>query len=364
MRFGHTSTSTTSSTLFLAQKCASVTIEVNMGPCISHHVRPALRNLGCLAVWFLLLAFHVLLLSTLLIAWFHQALRMALHFGLIHIGIYIYIYIYIESVLKDLPNLGVFTLVRYFQHQITEDDVVDSSSKHIISPMITRGRIKALEFQNDINQMALDNPEPPRAETPENIFRQLNWQQSACKTPEARYRSLSSSKPPSSQKSPLAGYGEPRQTPSSRVSSNDRAPQKGFPDNISTYSGVSADAAKILYAATADEMIVNTSLILLLNAIAAFCPAATAEWSLVRWILRCQLGAAALEARTDGYLQGKDNKTVVLVEVKARARSINRDAIRMQETTQMVTLLAQEGFPDTGTRRYGTRKRPPKLWHC
>ncbi|PGG99125.1 hypothetical protein AJ79_08689 [Helicocarpus griseus UAMH5409] len=188
--------------------------------------------------------------------------------------------------------------------------------------------------------------------TPGGKFPQPDWHRSADKTPEARSRTQSSGDPSSFQESPLASYGGPPQTRSPRSRSEDRVSQEDFPDSISAQTGVSAGAAKILYPAVRDEMIFNTFLILLLNATAAFYLSATVEWRLIRWILRCELGTAALEARTDGYLRGKDDRTVVLVEVKARARSIRRGAIRMQEATQMVTLIAQEGFPDRDTRRF------------
>jgi hypothetical protein len=42
-----------------------------------------------------------------------------------------------KTALKDLPDLGVFTLVRHFQLQITRENVSDISPKHIISPIMT-----------------------------------------------------------------------------------------------------------------------------------------------------------------------------------------------------------------------------------
>lgn len=50
--------------------------------------------------------------------------------------------------LGELPKLGAFTLVRHFQQQITQTDVFISSSKHAISPMMTRSRTAAAAAAN------------------------------------------------------------------------------------------------------------------------------------------------------------------------------------------------------------------------
>lgn len=156
--------------------------------------------------------------------------------------------------------------------------------------------------------------------------------------------------------SPLAHRGKVNNVnQASRESSEDRHPHSApgkpgqhsrTPSSISALSAVSATAANILYAPTADETIVNTFLILLLNALGTRYPAASAEWSINRLVMKHTFGSAGLEARTDGSLRMKDEGPVVaIVEVKPHLRSKNEVPIKMQETTQMVTWIAQEGFP-------------------
>ncbi|KAK2761720.1 hypothetical protein FQN54_001548 [Arachnomyces sp. PD_36] len=256
---------------------------------------------------------------------------------------------------NKIPDLGVFTLVRHFHLQITLGEVPDSSFKSVVSPIMTRARFKAAEAAagaesqgtapNQEQQGVLGARTPDRDEVPPFDMQGMMNAVTAAETPKWESRSRTPSIP-GSQGSPLAGRGrptEPQSRPSSTVSDT---------DGLTTRSGVSSGAAKVLYPPTPDEMIVNTSFILLATAVAALCPGATSEWNLIRLILGAQLQDAELDARTDGFLRGNDGKTVALVEVKTRARATKNDLILMQETTQMVTLIAQEGFPLPSTRRY------------
>lgn len=98
-------------------------------------------------------------------------------------------------------------------------------------------------------------------------------------------------------------------------------------------------------------MIVNSSLIMLLAAIVAFCLHATAEWKLVQQFFKADLGRARIAARTDGYLETNDEKTTAIIEVKPYARVLDIDQIQMQESTQIAAAIASRGFPDPETHR-------------
>ncbi|RMJ21311.1 hypothetical protein PHISP_07821 [Aspergillus sp. HF37] len=230
--------------------------------------------------------------------------------------------------LGELPDLGAFTLVRHFQQQITLDDILASSPKHAISPIITRSQTAAATAAN-----------PSSSE--ERTNRRLDFQGgggTGARSPAGSSSRSSSSGYPCDEYSPLALRGKASNAErTSRESSHARYTHAAFgksgqhsptSSSLSALSPVSSTAANILYAPTADEAIVNTFLVLLLNAL-------------------------GLEARTDGCLRMKDNGSVVaIVEVKPHMRSKKVVPIKMQETTQMVTWIAQEGFPDPSTRRF------------
>ena len=254
--------------------------------------------------------------------------------------------------LGELPDLGAFTLVRHFQQQITLDDILASSPKHAISPIITRSQTAAATAAN-----------PSSSE--ERTKRRLDFQGgggTGTRSPAGSSSRSSSSGYPCDEDSPLALRGKASNAEqSSRESSHARYAHAVFgksgqhsptSSSLSALSPVPATAANILYAPTADEVIVNTFLVLLLNALGAYCPAAIAEWSINRLAINHTFGHTGLEARTDGCLRMKDNGSVVaIVEVKPHIRSKKVVPIKMQETTQMVTWIAQEGFPDPLTRR-------------
>lgn len=255
--------------------------------------------------------------------------------------------------LRVFPELGVFTLVRHFQLQIPQIDAESSSIKHSISPRGTRSRVD--EATRVLQQDQLSNsPEVTRPEIPNRqvSLLDLNRSMDAISTPSDRSRSSSGGRYRTFQRlSPLDPYtahledGESLSRESSSHSLSDAM------DGLSYRSATSEGATKVLYLPSPDEMIVNTSLILLLNAVAAFCRDAASEWNLIRHIFKQTLGKAKLEARTDGYMQAIDDNTTAIVEVKAHARAAHLDSIRMQESTQIVTAIASKGFPAPGSHR-------------
>ncbi|KAK2808999.1 hypothetical protein FQN50_004273 [Emmonsiellopsis sp. PD_5] len=265
-----------------------------------------------------------------------------------------------------LPNLGIFTLVRHFHQQITKVDVLEASSKHIISPVKTRSRTAAAA--------AAANPALPNTSHRSiSRGRRLSFEkrdngESRRPTPTGtNSRSPSTGHP--SLETPLAHRGKllPGTTmdPISREPSEDRhsdqpamagispAGESPTVSSLSSRSGVSATAANILYAPSADEMIVNTYLILLLDALGACNEDVIAGWHIDRLALKHTFGSSQLEARTDGFLRMPDGGPVVaIVEAKSHVRKRNQLGIKMQETTQMVAWIAEQDFPPLSSRRF------------
>lgn len=271
--------------------------------------------------------------------------------------------------LGKLPNLGIFTLVKHFHEQITKVDVPDACPKHVISPVQTRSYTAAAAAAAAATDATTANPASSTHRSISRGRRRLDFdggEQPRRPTPTGTESRSTSGGDPNFE-SPLAHRGKPQpgQGPHSLASSQDRydhEPAMTGPlptgnifkmSPISTRSGASATAANILYAPSADEMIVNTYLILLVNALGACNQQVTAGWHIDRLALKHTFGSSQLEARTDGFLQMPDDGPVVaIVEVKPHLRSANIAGIKMQETTQMVAWIAEQGFQLPTSRRY------------
>lgn len=116
--------------------------------------------------------------------------------------------------------------------------------------------------------------------------------------------------------------------------------------------------------AVEDEQIINTALVLFLNALTLHCPKVSDHWSLYRkpFTYRDARGAKVYEARVDGLLRSEDKIPKILVEVKPCHRCAGskqgkkgppKAKIRMQETAQMVAWIYESHKPDS--------KAPPPM---
>jgi hypothetical protein len=54
-----------------------------------------------------------------------------------------------KTALKDLPDLGIFTLVRHVQLQFTGENVSDISPKHVNSPVMTKFQLADVIHSSD-----------------------------------------------------------------------------------------------------------------------------------------------------------------------------------------------------------------------
>lgn len=111
---------------------------------------------------------------------------------------------------------------------------------------------------------------------------------------------------------------------------------------LASDSPIPEELESLIYPPTKDEQIVNTALLIFLNALTAHFPLAN-DWTLHRKIFVAQFKHASIEARTDGYLGDRsDGKVRALVEVKPAARKKYRTPIRMQESAQMVAWIMND----------------------
>lgn len=101
---------------------------------------------------------------------------------------------------------------------------------------------------------------------------------------------------------------------------------------------ISQDLAAILYPPTKDEQIVNTALVVFLNALTIH-SALSLDWTLHRKSFNAVFENAVFQARTDGYLGDSYGTPSVLIEVKPVRRSGKLELIQMQESAQMVAWI-------------------------
>ncbi|KAH9885069.1 hypothetical protein F4778DRAFT_761863 [Xylariomycetidae sp. FL2044] len=217
---------------------------------------------------------------------------------------------------QPFPELGIFSLVRYYQiaSQHVETNA-SSSSKLNFSPMMTRSRAKRLQARLD---------EVPSTPTPVRNTDDLVSDVLGPTTPDTE-----SSLPD--------------------LSALHLAP-------ISPDTGEYTDLK-----AAEDEQIVNTALLLYLNALSVH-QKLQYEWSISRraFCLATQSKGGAqkvYEARVDGYLRSRDTKKVLgIVEVKPYARYSRKDGeeVKMQETAQMAAWISEDP-PTLGANEETTR---------
>ncbi|KKZ68153.1 hypothetical protein EMCG_06164 [[Emmonsia] crescens] len=122
------------------------------------------------------------------------------------------------------------------------------------------------------------------------------------------------------------------------------------PESITNRPSPQSPAAaesKVIYPRVADEQIVNTALIIFLNAISIESDGVKAEWSLQRKIFRVlkpNESTILFRAATDGHLSMLDKPEVsskAIVEVKPFMRNFGLQT-RYQETAQMVAWIFTE----------------------
>jgi hypothetical protein len=123
---------------------------------------------------------------------------------------------------------------------------------------------------------------------------------------------------------------DPFQTPTKKESNSsssrqllllgDESPSPSPSSDPSPPNTIARELERILYPPTKDEQIVNTALIVLLNALTTHFDFYS-NWTLHRKPFTATFENAQFEARTDGYLDSPGGKTRVIIEVKPVLRS-------------------------------------------
>lgn len=101
------------------------------------------------------------------------------------------------------------------------------------------------------------------------------------------------------------------------------------------------ELASILYPPTKDEQIVNTALVVFLNALTIHF-SLSLDWTLHRKSFTAAFKEAEFQARTDGYLGDSHGEPSVLIEVKPVTRSRKLQLIQIQESAQMVAWIKSD----------------------
>ncbi|KAJ5783405.1 uncharacterized protein N7518_009082 [Penicillium psychrosexuale] len=122
---------------------------------------------------------------------------------------------------------------------------------------------------------------------------------------------------------------------------DDESPGSSPSSDPSPPNTISREMDRILYPPTRDEQIVNTALIVFLNALTMHFDFYS-NWTLHRKPFIATFENAQFEARTDGYLDSPGGKTRAIIEVKPVTRKLNMVPIRMQESAQMVAWIKSD----------------------
>ncbi|KAI9039976.1 uncharacterized protein KD926_008666 [Aspergillus affinis] len=105
-----------------------------------------------------------------------------------------------------------------------------------------------------------------------------------------------------------------------------------------------------MYPKIDDEQVVNVATLNFLKAITAHFSWLSSSWTIHRKPFHARFENTQYEARTNGYLQGKESKDVRgLIEVKAPLRIDKQTEIRIQESAQTVAWVKE--FPHTPPNR-------------
>lgn len=212
-----------------------------------------------------------------------------------------------QTTQAGLSSLGLFALVRYYQlatEKEHEEQNDLSQPKIDFSPVAGRTRSR---------QAASDWPSGP----PETPTRSPRGEQGEL---EVLLQELGLDSPSESSPEP----------------STPEIPETLSPANPSDPDWIEAAEFK----AANDEQIVNTALLLYLNALSIACSQVQGDWTLHRrqFVLKSN-GKKVYEARVDGYLCSRDNEVKAIVEVKPFARFRNTRRIKMQEAAQMAAWI-------------------------
>ncbi|KAL7649029.1 hypothetical protein ACMYSQ_012536 [Aspergillus niger] len=200
---------------------------------------------------------------------------------------------------------GSFAVARYYQQKAanSKENIQPNSFD---TPVALRTRSKQNNKAPDISKLQLNPPE----------------------TPSGKQR-----KPP---ETPILSTSD-----DDWIADDDDSPPKMTP--VTPAAQVPEELQKKMYPPTKDEQIVNTALLVFLNALTFHFPdCVPCEWTLHRRSFHANFTQASFEARTDGYLDDGQENACALIEVKPVIRGKRQNLIQMQESAQMVAWLMND----------------------
>lgn len=212
----------------------------------------------------------------------------------------------LHSLSRPFPNIGSMSQVRYYQLLCTAVPKTDQCTPKF-TPMKTRLQTK---------MAAAKIQQPPQTPTPIT-----------------------------GKMASIANYFGDMTLDASPEDASPETPEQS--SHIFTFD--SPESGDALSPPTEDEQIVNTALLLFLNAI-TFHFAIPAKWSLQRKAFKFGIDNNKLfEARVDGYLLCIDDDRIkAIIEVKPFVLNSNPDPVQMQEASQMAAWISSD--PDPLTR--------------
>lgn len=212
---------------------------------------------------------------------------------------------YLESFGTTVNPQSTFTLARHYQ-QDAANSRENTRPNSFDTPVALRTRGKQMGKAPDISKLQLNPP----------------------KTPSGKQR-----KPP---KTPVLSTSD-----DDWVAGDDEYPSKMTP--VTPAARAPEELQTKIYPPTRDEQIVNTAIVLFLNALTVHFPdCKPCEWTLHRKGFQADFTQASYEARTDGYLDDGQENAYALIEVKPVIRGKTKNLIQMQESAQMVAWLMND----------------------
>lgn len=227
---------------------------------------------------------------------------------------------YCDSIGSASTPEGTFAIARYYQREVarTEEKIDPQAFDTPISSR-TRGGVKRID--KGVAGLSLGPPETPTKKGPAHL---------ASTSARSLLNDNDDSDDEYDEDSEILGL-EDESSPSTIAS----------PSPIRLVTPITRELANILYPPTKDEQIVNTALIVFLNALTIHFPLSS-KWTLHRKPLTAVFKNAEFEARTGGYLDSPGGKPRVLIEVKPILRSWHPLRIQIQESAQMVAWIKSD----------------------
>ncbi|KAF9890255.1 hypothetical protein FE257_006168 [Aspergillus nanangensis] len=243
---------------------------------------------------------------------------------------------------------GNFAMAHHYQREV-ENTENDMNKAALTIPIAHRTRARAREREKQRADAHLETPSKPPSDLPD-AFGTSNLEDTSFVDPTAI------SEIPTTPVTPIAVTPTPKMTFSvplrPKTPTTPTTSTKEDPSPFQEQTPAAKELESVLSPPTKDEQIVNCALILFLNALTI--PSQfnlTHNWTLHRKAFKAEFDTASFEARVDGYLDDRQGKAKVIIEVKPVIRSKKLGPIRMQESAQMVAWIKEDDEEPNGAEK-------------